>query len=171
MTLIELGQNFPLIDPFLRRLEQLNIMDTTRTGLRHIYDKKPLQLKLEIAAAIDMRSLIEVTYLLEGDGLTIRMVWRRIEALRKLGRDHPHHGGYALPNVEAVLRGCTALVRNVKIAKTWTGYGVCAPASLLASARPSRRCTRAPCAPCTRSSTTWTGRRRSWGRRRSARSC
>jgi hypothetical protein len=30
-----------------------------------------------------------------------------------------------LSNVEAVLRGSAALVRNVKIAKTWPGYGLC----------------------------------------------
>ena len=44
---------------------------TSRLSLRRIYDEKPDALRLELAAMLDMRTLVSKTYELEGDRLEV----------------------------------------------------------------------------------------------------
>eukprot|EP00966_Prymnesium_polylepis_P187454 4346007-Prymnesium_polylepis.1 len=88
-----------------------------------LYVTKPKQLKLEFAAILDMRTIVSVTYEMEGDGLPQLLVFSRVEALRVHGRTLDSTG--ALRNVEAVLRDSFGLAVGVKINKVWPGHGVC----------------------------------------------
>jgi len=76
---------------------------------------------LLLCVAQDMRQVVATVYDLEGDRLEILLAFRRIEALRSMGRCLTQAG--TLPNVEALLRSRTPLTVGTKVRKFWPGYG------------------------------------------------
>jgi hypothetical protein len=110
---------------FLLECEQRSYGDATRTKMLTIYNSKGEDLRLQIAAMLDMRKLVSTTYELEGDRLEILLTFDRIEALRTLGRSLKNHDDGILPNVDAVLRRLMTLKKDVNIEKYFRGHGVC----------------------------------------------
>ena len=108
---------------FISTCEERDYGDATTKTLRHIYDTKPDALRLELAATLDMRTLVAQTYALEGDRLEVLLVFDRIEALRALGRSISAKEDGMLPNVDAVLRRLMVLKKGVKIEKHFHGHG------------------------------------------------
>ena len=99
--------------------------DATQKKLRFIYDQQPDELRLQLAAMLDMRILVKTTYELEGDRLELLLVYDRIEALRSLGRAIKAEDDGVLPNIDAVLRRMMKLKPGVKIEKHYHGHGLC----------------------------------------------
>jgi hypothetical protein len=130
---------------FITTCEQNEFGDATTKALRDIYDNHLDELRLELAAMLDIRILVKVTYELEGDRLEILVTYDRIEGLRALGRSiHAERDG-CLPNVDATLRKLLTLKKNVVVEKYFAGHGVC-KAKLVKSEKVASSLYRAPLA-------------------------
>ena len=104
-------------------LEQRDYGDATRKKMRIIYDTRLDALRLELAAMLDMRILVQTTYELEGDRLEVLLTFDRIESLRAIGRSIAGRDDGILPNVDAVLRSLIELKKDVTVEKHFDGYG------------------------------------------------
>eukprot|EP00966_Prymnesium_polylepis_P014334 331084-Prymnesium_polylepis.1 len=120
-VIAEAGMN--RLGNFITECENREYGDATTKTLRNIYDKKPDALRLELAAMLDMRTLVAQTYALEGDRLEVLLVFERVEALRGLGRSISAKDDGMLPNVDAILRRIMVLKKGVKMEKHFDGYG------------------------------------------------
>ena len=109
---------------FLVELEARDYGEATRQKLLQIYNTNGETLRLQIAAMLDMRVLVQYTYQLEGDQLEILLVFDRLEALRALGRSVTAQADGVLPNVDAVLRFLMPLKKGVKVEKYFQGHGI-----------------------------------------------
>ena len=109
---------------FISTCEARDYGDATRKSLRAIYDTKLESLRLELAALLDVRSVVKTTYELEGDRLEILLTYDRIETLRTFGRAISSGDDGVLPNLDAVLRLHMELKKGVKIEKHFDGHGV-----------------------------------------------
>lgn len=71
-----IAENFDQLRPFLTRLDELKYGDATRQRLHLILDDEAQrqQLKMQLAAMLDIRGIVRATYQLEGDGL-VRYYW------------------------------------------------------------------------------------------------
>lgn len=121
-----IAQHFDALKPFLHDLAERDYGDATRQKMCAILDDeaKALSLRLQLAAMLDVRSLVATTYELEGDRLEVLLVYDRVERLRALGRSLANHNGQGvLPHVDAVLRSCAKLGVGVEIEKKWEGHG------------------------------------------------
>lgn len=121
-VIAEAGMN--VVGNFITECEKRDYGDATRKSLRLIYDEQPDELRLELAAMLDMRPLVKTTYELEGDRLEVLLVRDRVEALRALGRSIKAHEDGVLPNVDAVLRRMMELKKGVKVEKHFHGHGL-----------------------------------------------
>lgn len=130
-----LAEQFDKLGEFLDELDELEYGDASRKKLRAIFDcaERKRQLELELAAMLDLKRLVQETYALEGDGLEVLLVYRRLEALRKLGVSIRHHDDGCLPNVQALLRSQMKLEPGVEIQKDFPPHG-CFPAFIISSA-------------------------------------
>lgn len=108
---------------FISTCEERDYGDATTKALRRIYNGKISPLRLELAAMLDMRMLVKITYELEGDRLEILLTYDRVEALRALGRSILAGADGVLPNVDAVLRRLMELKKGVKLEKHFDGHG------------------------------------------------
>ena len=122
-VIAEAGMN--RLGDFIGTCEQRDYGDATRLKLRSIYDEKPDELRLELAAMLDMRKLVSTTYELEGDRLEVLLVYDRVEALRSLGCAIRAKEDGVLPNVDCVLRRLMTLKKGVKMEKHYNGHGIC----------------------------------------------
>lgn len=123
-----LAENFSRLPGFMARLEEHGYGDASRQKLRSFLDEREtnLKLKLQLAAMLDLRQIVRTTYEMEGDSLEILLVYRRIEALRALGRAIESDGGATvLPNLDAALRSTIKLAVGTKISKFFQGFGRC----------------------------------------------
>lgn len=109
---------------FLDDLDEFGYGDATRSKLRKIYTEQGDELRLQIAAMLDVRALVRTTYALEGDRLEIMLAFERIEALRSLGRAISAGADGVLPNVDGVLRRLMELKKGVTIEKYFEGHGI-----------------------------------------------
>ena len=66
---IQIARKYPLVRPFLVTLNAEGCCPTLSPAALEVYDRDPLQLKLEFAAAMDIEIFIRTCYELEGDGL------------------------------------------------------------------------------------------------------
>eukprot|EP00966_Prymnesium_polylepis_P330940 7386539-Prymnesium_polylepis.2 len=108
---------------FITKCAERDYGDATTKSLRRIYNTKPDALRLELAAMLDMRTLVAQTYALEGDRLEVLLVFDRIEALRALGRSISAKADGMLPNVDAILRRIMVLKKGVQMEKHFHGFG------------------------------------------------
>ena len=111
MVICEIGENFGIVPDFLNDLVRFSIGDATTKNMLEIYTSDPLMLELQIAAHLDLQAITRTTYELEGDRLEILIAFRRMEALRALGRsiENPLQ-------VRKVLRNASALIaRNASV--------------------------------------------------------
>tara|TARA_B110001450_G_C17657600_1_gene495928 strand:- start:199 stop:2715 length:2517 start_codon:yes stop_codon:yes gene_type:complete len=118
-----MGENFNQLQPFVRLLQDRGIGDATTTKLANLLRDNSFELKLELAAMLDVRVLVRTTYALEGDRLEVLLVYRRIEELRALGRALAANEDGVLPNVDAVLRATAKLEKGLEISKAFPGHG------------------------------------------------
>jgi hypothetical protein len=109
---------------FLLECEARDYGEATRVKMLHIYNTKGAELRLELAAMLDMRVLVSTTYQLEGDRLEILLAYEKVEALRALGRSITAKADGVLRNVDAVLRALIELKKGVKVEKHFDGHGV-----------------------------------------------
>lgn len=109
---------------FLDDLDGYGYGDATRVKLRKIYSEKGDELRLQIAAMLDVRELVRTTYALEGDRLEIMLAFERLEALRSLGRAITAGADGVLPNVDGVLRRLMELKKGIAVTKYFQGHGV-----------------------------------------------
>ena len=110
----QLGTNFSCIGKLLNLLVQRGIGDSTTKGLIDIYNNHRFALRCEIAMMLDLRPLVQATYLLEGDGLEGLLLVDKLEALRSLGRDI-ERGEPVLKNLAAVVRAKIDLAVGTEI--------------------------------------------------------
>lgn len=110
---------------FISECEKRDYGDATRKSLRSIYDQEIDKLRLELAAMLDARPLVKITYELEGDRLEIMVTFERIEGLRAMGRAIKAEDDGCLPNVDASLRRLMKLKKGTLIEKYFAGTGVC----------------------------------------------
>lgn len=131
-----LAEHFDKLSEFLDELDDLEYGDATRKKLRSMFDSPQQQrkLQLELAAMLDLKRLVHETYDLEGDRLEILLVYRRMEALRKLGESIQHHDDGCLPNVQALLRSKMKLEPGVEIQKDFPPHG-CFSAFIISSSK------------------------------------
>ena len=118
-----MAENFNKLQPFVRLLQDRGIGDATTTKMANVLRDRSAELKLELAAMLDVRVLVRTTYALEGDRLEILLVFRRIEELRALGRALAANQDGVLPNVDAVLRATAKLEKGLEISKAFPGHG------------------------------------------------
>lgn len=114
-----LAANFDKLVPFLQELDELQYGDATRKKLHDILDDPAERdrLRLQLAAMLDMRVLVQTTYELEGDRLEILLMHSRVERLRMLGDSIRSGGDGVLRNVDAVLRASVTLKNGIKVSK------------------------------------------------------
>eukprot|EP00965_Chrysotila_dentata_P194733 6176553-Pleurochrysis_carterae.AAC.3 len=114
-----IAENFGQLGHFLDVLDERECGEATRKKLRAIYDNaaKQQQLMCACAAMLDMRVLVKITYELEGDRLEILLVHGRIEYLRHLGCSLRANADGVLPNLDAILRSSTKIVRGTMLKK------------------------------------------------------
>lgn len=100
-------------------MNELEYGDALRAHLNKMLDsdEDAKTLRLQLAAMLDMKILVQTTYELEGDRLEILLVFDRIERLRAIGRALKDGAEEQLPNVDRVLRETTELVQGVRISK------------------------------------------------------
>ena len=122
-VIAEAGMN--RLGDFITECEARDYGDATQKKLRSIYDEQTDELRLQLAAMLDMRVLVKTTYELEGDRLELLLLYDRIEALRVLGRAIKAEDDGVLPNTDAVLRRVMKLKAGVKIEKHYHGHGLC----------------------------------------------
>lgn len=123
-----LAENFQRIPAFLHKLDEYGYGDATRQKLHHIFESPETasQLKLQLAAMLDVRQLVRTTYELEGDRLEIMLVYPRVEELRAFGRGlMDDQAATVLPNLDAALRSSVVLQVGAKVSKHFEGFGFC----------------------------------------------
>ena len=108
---------FPFLRPFLVKLVDDDLCPTLGPAALAIYDRDPLQLKVEFAATVDVKMLVEACYNLEGDGLVVLMAYGVLSSLIAFGH-RLQHPGY-LPTAEAVLRASAVLSKGGRV--RWSG--------------------------------------------------
>jgi hypothetical protein len=118
-----MAENFNQLQPFVRLLQDRGIGAATTTKMANLLRDCSAELKLELAAMLDVRVLVRTTYALEGDRLEVLLVFRRIEELRALGRALAANEDGVLPNVDAVLRATAKLEKGLEISKAFPGHG------------------------------------------------
>lgn len=118
-----LAEHFDKIGDFLDEIDELGYGEATRKSLRQIFTNDHAKLELQLAGMLDMRTLVKTTYELEGDRLEVLLVYRRIEALRKLGQSIKNYEDGCLPNVQALLRSRMELKAGVQITKDFPPHG------------------------------------------------
>lgn len=142
-----MARNFHQLSPFIRLLQQRDIVDVTTRKMLTILRERGAQLQRELAVMLDMQPIVKTTYELEGDRLEILLVYRRIEALRRLeavlpnldslfcaltdsklalrryGRAIKAYQEGVLPNLDTVLRSQVKLEVGVGIKKQFPGMG------------------------------------------------
>ena len=130
------ARNWSKLNPFVAKIQELKYGDATTAKLSAILHNpaKRAKLRLELAAMLDMEQLVKTTYELEGDRLEILLVYRRVEALRALGRSIAANEEGCLPNVDGLLRHLMELKKGVKIKKAFSGHGTF-EASIISSAK------------------------------------
>lgn len=99
----DLAENFSILDPFLRKLDEELVGGSTTQTLLNIMSNSMEELKIDLALTMDLEILCSTTYRLEGDGLEILLVHDELEALRERGRMLGSNAS-TLPNVAAILR-------------------------------------------------------------------
>ena len=114
-----------LLGDFISTCEERDYGDASTKSLRLIYDTKLSALRLELSAMLDMRTVVKITYEMEGDRLEILLLHWRIELLRALGRSIRAKDD-VLPNLDAVLRQLMVLKAGVTVEKHFHGHGLCA---------------------------------------------
>ena len=114
-----LAENFDRLVPFVDALEQRNIGDATTAKLRAILGDSNLlrALKFQLAAMLDMRDLVKITYELEGDRLEILLLYERVETLRAKFRRMRDGDDGMFPNLDAALRNSMTLSNGTPMAK------------------------------------------------------
>eukprot|EP00965_Chrysotila_dentata_P041851 1388778-Pleurochrysis_carterae.AAC.1 len=114
-------KSFGLMGDFLNELGRRNYGDAMRRELRAIYDNvdKRQELLCGLAAMLDVRMLVQVTYELERDGLEILLVYERIEQLCQLGRSLLANDDGVFSNLDAALRSSIRLERGAKFQKVY----------------------------------------------------
>lgn len=117
-----LSNNFDKLQPFVRKLDELNYGDATRKKLGSILNSpdKAAQLALELAAMNDLERIVRTTYELEGDRLELLLVYDRVEGLRSFGRSIAAGAAGTLPNMDAVLRSKVNIQAGLIIEKVST---------------------------------------------------
>ena len=120
---MQIAAVFPCLRPFLVKLVDDDLCPTLGPAALAIYDRDPLQLKVEFAATVDVKMLVEACYNLEADGLVVLMAYGVLSSLIAFGH-RLQHPGY-LPTAEAVLRASAVLSKGTVIRKVWAGHGVC----------------------------------------------
>ena len=110
---------------FLLELEKRDYGDATTKKMLEIYNTQGTVLRLQIAAMLDIRELVRITYELEGHRLEILLTYDRVETLRAKGRAITNKDDGVLPNVDGVLRRLMELKRGTKFEKYFHGHGVC----------------------------------------------
>jgi hypothetical protein len=109
---------------FLFELDTRGYGEATTAKMINIYNTKGDMLRLELAAMLDMRELVRITYMLEGDRLEILLIFDLVETLRALGRSLQAKADGILPNVDGVIRRLMELKKGVTIEKYFDGHGV-----------------------------------------------
>lgn len=129
-----LAENCHRLPSFLAKLDEYKYGDATRQKLHNVIDstEKFNTFKLQLAAMLDMRQLVQTTYELEGDQLEFLLVYQRVERLRALGNALRNGGASVLPNLDAALQAQISLRNRVKIGNYFEGHGVC-EAQIIAS--------------------------------------
>lgn len=123
-----LAENFNRLPGFVAQLEEHGYGDATRKKLQQTLEdpKTASELKLQLAAMLDMRQLVRTTYELEGERLEVMLVFHRIEELRALGRALINdEGATVLPNLDAAVRAAVKLASGLKVSKFFDGFGYC----------------------------------------------
>jgi hypothetical protein len=121
---MQIARHFEKLDAFLNKLLADGIGDVTTQKMLQIHSERKDALKVELAAMLDMRILVETTYALEGDRLELLLAYDRINVLRSLGRTLSQPG--VLRNVDAVLRSTIPLAPGLKLSKNFpTAGGFC----------------------------------------------
>jgi hypothetical protein len=109
---------------FLLALDQRDFGDVTTKKMLDIYNNHGDKLRLELAAMLDMRILVKITYEMEGDQFEILLVYLRIATLRAIGRSIQAKADDVLHNVDAVLRRLMELKKGVAVEKYFQGHGI-----------------------------------------------
>jgi hypothetical protein len=121
--MMQIAQHFDKVPKLLDELLEREIGDATTKKMLEIYATSLAELKVSLAAILDMRRLVATTYELEGDRLEILLAYERIEALRNFGRRVARGDAGSLPNVDALLRRGVQIVNGVKIEKNFPMHG------------------------------------------------
>jgi hypothetical protein len=121
--MMQIAQHFDKVPKLLDELREREIGDATTKKMLEIYATSLAELKVSLAAILDMRRLVATTYELEGDRLEILLAYERIEALRNLGRRVARGDAGSLSNVDALLRRGVQIVNGVKIEKNFPMQG------------------------------------------------
>ncbi|KAG8458651.1 hypothetical protein KFE25_008448 [Diacronema lutheri] len=121
--MMQIAQHFDKVPKLLEELREREIGEATTKKMLEIYATSLAELKVSLAAILDMRRLIATTYELEGDRLEILLAYERIEALRSLGRRVARGDAGSLPNVDALLRRGVQIVDGIKIEKNFPMHG------------------------------------------------
>lgn len=122
MIMMQIARAFPKLKLFLDKLVQENVGDATTKTMLEIYANNTVKLKVQLAAMLDMRKVVSITHILEGDGAVILQAFPLVEEIRNLGNSLTQVG--SLPNVEAVLRAKTKLEKGISICKVFPGHGM-----------------------------------------------
>lgn len=122
-----IAENFHQLPDFLAKLDELDYGDATRRKLHAIIDDPATcqTLQLQLAAMLDLRSIVKATYALEGDRLEILLIYDSIEHLRQLGQSIIAEAPGVLSNVDALLRANVPLQVGVRVSKYFQGHGQC----------------------------------------------
>lgn len=123
-----IAENFNRLTGFMQRLEEYGYGEASRRKLQSILSDQQTatELKLQLAAMLDIRRLVRTTYELEGERLELLLVYHRIEELRAFGRALiEDEGGTVLPNLDGALRAAAKLATGMRISKYFDGFGFC----------------------------------------------
>lgn len=126
-VIIDIGNDFAHVPDFLIALVAAQIGDATTTTMMDAYTSDPLKLELQIAAIMDVKTIISITYEMEGERLEALLIYRRFEGLRALGRSimDPAQARGVLRNVSALItRNATTLRVGAAFKKQFAGGGV-----------------------------------------------
>ncbi|KAG8466975.1 hypothetical protein KFE25_008354 [Diacronema lutheri] len=110
---MQIARHFEKLDEFFRKLIDDGINRASAHEMLQVYSERKDALRLELAAVLDMRILVQTTHELDGDRLELLLAYDRIDALRSLGRTLSQPG--VLRNVDAVLRSTIRLVPGLKL--------------------------------------------------------
>ncbi|KAL3899207.1 MAG: hypothetical protein SGPRY_012683 [Prymnesium sp.] len=126
LRIIRGAKKFPKLSLFVDRLDELGYGDATRIKLRSMLDssEKLKLLKLQLAAMMDMQSLISTTYELEGDHLELLLVYDCVERLHALGESLRAGAIGSLPTVDVVLRADVELKNGTCIKEERPAFSV-----------------------------------------------